>query len=116
MDLLTISYEIDHIKPLCVGGSNEENNLQALCRNCHGDKTMFEELNLFSSALISDVGENTISHKSDEQQQLIQNNTDSNTNNYIKNSMLTFNTNINIAYCVFMIKLLCKIMNKIKNT
>jgi len=32
-------YEIDHIVELADGGSNSEDNLQALCRSCHGVKT-----------------------------------------------------------------------------
>lgn len=38
--LLDASYEIDHIIPLYQGGSNDISNLQALCRNCHGKKTL----------------------------------------------------------------------------
>lgn len=40
---LPANYEIDHIIALMNGGNNEESNLQALCRNCHGLKT-FEDL------------------------------------------------------------------------
>ena len=40
--LLTPGYEIDHINPLFKGGTNDESNLQALCRNCHGIKTILE--------------------------------------------------------------------------
>lgn len=36
------NFEVDHIKPLHRGGSNEPFNLQALCRNCHGEKTQRE--------------------------------------------------------------------------
>lgn len=32
-------YEIDHIKEVSRGGSNEINNLQALCLSCHSVKT-----------------------------------------------------------------------------
>jgi 5-methylcytosine-specific restriction endonuclease McrA/nucleoside-triphosphatase THEP1 len=32
-------FEIDHIIPLCCGGSNELNNLQPLCPDCHQQKT-----------------------------------------------------------------------------
>jgi uncharacterized C2H2 Zn-finger protein len=38
-DILPPEYEIDHIKPLFLGGDNAETNLAALCRNCHGAKT-----------------------------------------------------------------------------
>lgn len=38
--LLDASYEIDHIVPIYQGGSNDISNLQALCRNCHGKKTL----------------------------------------------------------------------------
>jgi 5-methylcytosine-specific restriction endonuclease McrA len=36
------NYEIDHIKPIKNGGVNDRVNLQALCRNCHGEKTQRE--------------------------------------------------------------------------
>ena len=38
--ILDASYEVDHITPLYKGGSNETTNLMALCRNCHGKKTI----------------------------------------------------------------------------
>lgn len=38
--ILDASYEVDHITPLYKGGNNENNNLMALCRNCHGKKTI----------------------------------------------------------------------------
>ena len=37
---LDFTYEVDHILPLYQGGTNQVENLQALCRNCHGRKTM----------------------------------------------------------------------------
>lgn len=37
--MLGASFEVDHIRPLHQGGSNSQSNLQALCRNCHGQKT-----------------------------------------------------------------------------
>ena len=37
--------EIDHIRPLSNGGTNELNNLQALCKACHQDKTANEQEN-----------------------------------------------------------------------
>ena len=42
-NLLDYTYEIDHITPLYKGGSNDISNLQALCRNCHGKKTIRDE-------------------------------------------------------------------------
>jgi hypothetical protein len=42
--VLDASYEVDHILALYKGGSNEERNLVALCRNCHGKKTVEERL------------------------------------------------------------------------
>lgn len=38
------SYEVDHKIALFNGGSNDLENLVALCRNCHGKKTMKERL------------------------------------------------------------------------
>lgn len=37
-------YEVDHKVRLADGGSNHISNLVALCRNCHGQKTMLETL------------------------------------------------------------------------
>tara|TARA_Y100000389_G_C17471366_1_gene531533 strand:+ start:12051 stop:12596 length:546 start_codon:yes stop_codon:yes gene_type:complete len=39
---LTHTFEIDHITRLEHGGNNDVNNLEALCRECHGQKTAFE--------------------------------------------------------------------------
>ena len=44
--MLDASYEVDHINPLYKGGNNDMNNLQALCRNCHGNKTINDKLNV----------------------------------------------------------------------
>jgi len=44
-NLLDASYEIDHIIPLYKGGINDRSNLMALCRNCHGMKTINDRLN-----------------------------------------------------------------------
>ena len=41
---LDFTYEIDHIIPLFRGGTNETRNLIALCRNCHGKKTIMERI------------------------------------------------------------------------
>ena len=43
--LLDATYEIDHKVPLYKGGSNEIDNLEALCRNCHGNKTLLDRFN-----------------------------------------------------------------------
>lgn len=48
-NLLDASYEIDHIIPLYKNGNNASNNLQALCRNCHGKKTINDKLNVNNS-------------------------------------------------------------------
>jgi 5-methylcytosine-specific restriction endonuclease McrA len=37
-------YEVDHVKRLEYGGSNHVDNLVALCRECHGQKTTIENL------------------------------------------------------------------------
>ena len=37
-------FEVDHIKRLEYGGTNEVENLVALCRDCHGKKTAFENM------------------------------------------------------------------------
>jgi 5-methylcytosine-specific restriction endonuclease McrA len=44
--ILDYTYEIDHHIPLFKGGSNEISNLIALCRNCHGKKTLLENNNI----------------------------------------------------------------------
>lgn len=47
-NLLDYSYEIDHNVPLFAGGTNHISNLHALCRNCHGKKTIMEKVNFNS--------------------------------------------------------------------
>ena len=37
-------FEVDHTKRLDQGGTNHIDNLVALCRDCHGKKTAFENL------------------------------------------------------------------------
>jgi len=41
-DQLKSTYHIDHIIQICRGGTNAEDNLQALCVECHADKTQKE--------------------------------------------------------------------------
>lgn len=36
------SFHVDHVIPLVSGGSNDDDNLQALCYICHTAKTAFE--------------------------------------------------------------------------
>jgi len=43
-DKLTHTFEIDHKIRLEQGGSNEVDNLVALCRECHGQKTAMENM------------------------------------------------------------------------
>jgi len=43
-NILDATYEVDHILALEDGGSNDIYNLQALCRNCHGKKTMEDNI------------------------------------------------------------------------
>lgn len=37
---LKATFEIDHVMELNAGGTNHVSNLEALCRECHGQKTM----------------------------------------------------------------------------
>ena len=41
---LNAFFEIDHVQSLEHGGSNEVNNLMALCPNCHREKTAMENM------------------------------------------------------------------------
>jgi hypothetical protein len=41
---LTATFEVDHKIDLQLGGSNHVSNLTALCRECHGNKTMMRNL------------------------------------------------------------------------
>ena len=43
-NILDATYEVDHIIALEDGGNNDIHNLQALCRNCHGKKTMGDNI------------------------------------------------------------------------
>ena len=36
---VTLAQELDHIIALCNGGTNDDDNLQPLCKACHTDKT-----------------------------------------------------------------------------
>jgi 5-methylcytosine-specific restriction endonuclease McrA len=58
--------EVDHIKPLHLGGEHQMENAQALCRQCHGNKTWRENARRFGQQMFAsvhpgtDVGENTV--------------------------------------------------------
>lgn len=39
---LMMTWEIDHVVPLCAGGYDDIHNLQALCPNCHSMKTKMD--------------------------------------------------------------------------
>ena len=41
---LEATFEVDHVIELQDGGSNNVDNLVALCRNCHGKKGMFRKI------------------------------------------------------------------------
>jgi 5-methylcytosine-specific restriction endonuclease McrA len=43
-NILDATFEVDHILALEDGGNNDIHNLQALCRNCHGKKTMEDNI------------------------------------------------------------------------
>lgn len=44
---LPAAFETDHRVPKSQGGSNDPSNLQAMCPNCHGEKTLNERMNLW---------------------------------------------------------------------
>ena len=43
-ETLEATYEVDHVVELQDGGTNDMSNLAALCRNCHGRKTLNQRL------------------------------------------------------------------------
>lgn len=44
-DRVETATEVDHVVPLRRGGTNDFNNLQALCKSCHSRKTAQEQYN-----------------------------------------------------------------------
>jgi hypothetical protein len=57
--------EIDHITPLHLKGSEEDDNLQVLCESCHSLKTAQETKNRESSDTLYESSDTTINHKSE---------------------------------------------------
>lgn len=45
-ELLHSTYEIDHIVPHAIGGSDDITNLQALNPNCHRKKSQLEQMTI----------------------------------------------------------------------
>lgn len=41
-DTLTLAKEVDHIVPVAEGGTDEDDNLEAICKPCHQCKTQGE--------------------------------------------------------------------------
>ena len=48
-ELLPSAYQIDHVVALADGGEDALHNLQALCANCHADKTQREHVTRLST-------------------------------------------------------------------
>lgn len=46
-------YEVDHVRPLWLGGVNDRANLQALCTMCHKEKTFNENVSRGPSGSIA---------------------------------------------------------------
>ena len=42
--LLPASFQVDHVRALADGGTDDPANLQALCGTCHAEKTMVENM------------------------------------------------------------------------
>ena len=45
--------ELDHIKPVSAGGGNEEDNLRAVCRNCHKRRHEADPNNCLGEEMLS---------------------------------------------------------------
>ena len=49
-----VKFELDHIKPVCLGGSNDDLNIQVLCKGCHMEKTTKEIETKLKSGVIKE--------------------------------------------------------------
>jgi len=49
---LKSTFEVDHVVPLCRGGTNDTSNLQALCVECHSAKTREDLLSSFDCTYV----------------------------------------------------------------
>lgn len=41
--LVTVATQVDHIKPLHLGGTDDDSNLESICDYCHKAKTKEEQ-------------------------------------------------------------------------
>lgn len=46
---VTSAAEVDHIRPKALGGGDELENLQPLCKHCHSAKTVLESVRVIRS-------------------------------------------------------------------
>ncbi len=48
-------YELDHKQPLCDGGKDDVENMQAICLPCHAEKCASERLNIYGKHVYSEL-------------------------------------------------------------
>ena len=48
-------YDLDHIKPLCDGGSDDVDNMQPLCLPCHAEKCSNERRSIYGKTMYSEL-------------------------------------------------------------
>jgi hypothetical protein len=49
------TYDLDHIQPLCDGGSDEMDNMQPLCLPCHAEKCSSERRSIYGKTMYSEL-------------------------------------------------------------
>jgi hypothetical protein len=54
-ETLKATYDIDHIQPLCDGGSDDLDNLQPLCLPCHAEKCSAERRSIYGKTMYSEL-------------------------------------------------------------